>query len=188
MSIEFIFVILSSVFAIGCFLPYIRDIFKGKTKPHIYSWFIWFILQSIGVLAMYKSGAGLGIASLLIGTIFCFFIFTLSFKYGTKNIKIFDKVCLAGALLSIITYFFLHDILLSVIVITITDFIGFLPTFRKSYEEPDTETSLTYILSALSSTFALFSLAIFSFTTSFYIISLIITNGLCAFIILYRRR
>ena len=23
------------------YIPYLRDIIKGKTKPHIYSWFLW---------------------------------------------------------------------------------------------------------------------------------------------------
>lgn len=23
------------------YAPYIRDILKGRTKPHVYSWFVW---------------------------------------------------------------------------------------------------------------------------------------------------
>ncbi len=186
MKTQLIFAIFSSILSILCFIPYLRGIYKGKTKPHSYSWLIWTILQTIGVIAMFKGGAGIGIASLSIGVILCGFIFILSLKYGTKNINLFDKVCLVGALLAIVAYLFLNDALISIIIITITDFIGFLPTFRKSYKEPETEKASSYALSSISSVFALLALSIFTLTTSLYLVSLIITNGLCAILIIIR--
>lgn len=188
MSIKVIFAVVSSLIGISCFIPYIVDIFKGKTKPHSYSWLIWTILQTTGVIAMSSGGAGVGVMSLAIGAILCGFVFFLSLFYGSNNINIFDTICLIGALISIVIYFFLKDALLSVIVVAITDIIGFLPTFRKSYEEPNTETFSTYILSLISSLLALRALSVFSLTTSFYLISLVLTNGLCALIIYTRRR
>ena len=188
MNIKLIFAILSSLIGISCFIPYIYDIFKGITKPHSYSWLIWTILQIIGVMAMASGGAGIGVASLAIGAILCCFIFILSLFYGTSNIKIFDIICLIGALTAIIIYFLIHNALLSIIIVTVTDLIGFLPTLRKSYEEPKTETFLTYIISSISSLFALGALLFFNLTTSLYLISLVVTNGLCALIILIRRK
>ncbi len=188
MNIKIIFAILSSLTAIVCFIPYIRDIFKGKTKPHSYSWLIWTILQTIGVIIMLNSGAGIGASSLFIGVILCSFVFLLSLKHGTHNIKTFDVICLIGALVSVIIYIFLQNAVFSIIIISITDFIGFLPTIRKSYEEPETETVSTYFLSSISSFFALLAISFFSFTTSIYLLSLIITNGGCAILILARRK
>jgi len=188
MNIKLIFVILSSLVSISCFVPYIIDIFKGTTKPHSYSWIIWTILQTAGVIAMASAGAGWGIASLSIGAILCGFIFILSFFYGTHNIKTFDTICLIGALIAIVIYFFLHSAILSIIIVTITDLVGFLPTIRKSYEEPETETSLTYILSSISSILAIGALTIFNFTTSLYLLSLVLSNGICAIIIITRKK
>jgi hypothetical protein len=188
MNIKIIFAILSSITAVACFIPYIRDIFKGKTKPHIYSWFIWTVLQTIGAISMFSIGAGWGIASISIGAVLCSFIFILSFKYGTHNIKTFDAVCLIGALIAIVFYFFLHSPIISILIITLIDFVGFLPTMRKAYEEPETETLSTYILSSFSSILALFAFSIFTFSNSVYIISLIITNSICAGIILFSRK
>jgi len=188
MSLKFILAVLSSIIAVSCFIPYIIDIFKGTTKPHSYTWLIWTILQTIGVVAMLKGGAGLGIASLSIGAVLCAFVFVLSIFYGTHNIKLFDKVCLVGAFIAIGSYFFFRDPLLSVLIVITTDLVGFLPTLRKTYEEPNTETVSTYLLSSLSSFFALGALSIFTFTTSIYLISLVITNLICALVILYRRK
>jgi len=187
MSLKFIFAIISSLISIFCLIPYIIDTLNGKTKPHSYSWLIWAILQIIGIVSMLSAGAGIGILSLCIGVFFCIFIFILSLYYGTHNIKLFDKICLAGALLAVIIYFFIHDATLAVIIVVITDFIGFLPTIRKSYEEPKTETPITYILSAVAAVFAIAALSVFNFTTSIYLISLVISDGICGLIILYRR-
>ena len=187
-NIQFIFAALSSIVGIACFVPYIRDIFRHKTQPHSYSWFIWTILQFTGVIAMFSAGAGAGISSLAIGTTLCGFIFLLSLRYGTHNIKTFDVICLIGALGALAIYFFLHNELLSVLMVVSVDIIGFLPTFRKAYEEPKTETVSTYVLSAVADALALGALTVFTVTTSVYLISLVVTNGLCAFIILIRRK
>ncbi|HEY5588649.1 MAG TPA: hypothetical protein VIK86_06815 [Candidatus Paceibacterota bacterium] len=188
MNTKIIFAILSSVVAIFCFIPYILDIFKGTTKPHSYSWFIWTLLQTIGAISMFSIGAGWGITSISIGAVLCGFVFILSFKYGTHNIKNFDVICLLGALIAMIFYFFLHNPIVSVLIITLVDFVGFLPTMRKAYEEPQTETISAYALSSVSSILALFAFSIFTFSNSVYLISLIITNATCAIIIFTRRK
>lgn len=188
MNTKIIFAILSSIVAISCFIPYILDIFKGTTKPHSYSWFIWTLLQTIGAISMFSIGAGWGITSISIGAVLCGFVFILSFKYGTHNIKNFDVICLVGALIAMIFYFFLHNPIVSVLIITLVDFVGFLPTMRKAYEEPQTETISAYALSSISSILALFAFSVFTFSNSVYLISLIITNATCAIIIFTRRK
>lgn len=187
MNIKILFAILSTFIGIIGTIPYVMDIFRGTTKPHMYSWLIWTILQVIGAISMFSLGAGFGMTSVMVGAFSCGFIFILSFKFGTKNIKIVDKICLLGAIAAIVVYFFLHDPFLSIIIITIIDLIGFLPTLRKSYEEPQTETVASYILSFISYCLLLFAISVFTFQNSLYAISLIITNAVCAFIIIFRR-
>ncbi|MCX6757629.1 MAG: hypothetical protein NTZ44_01980 [Candidatus Nomurabacteria bacterium] len=186
--LKIIFSILSSIFAVLCFVPYTRDIFKRKTTPHIYSWLIWTILQGTGALIMFKDGANLGVLSLSIGALLCSFVFILSFKYGTKNIKIFDTICLIGALIAICFWVFLDQPLISVTLISIIDFVGFLPTLRKSYFEPHSETLSTYVLSSLSTLCALIALSHYSLTTTIYLSSLVITNAVCSLILFTRKR
>ena len=186
--IHFIFALISSVLAIACFVPYIRDIFLHKTKPHSYSWLIWAIVETTAVAAMLSAGAAWGSATLVIGAVLCTFIFLLSLSYGTKNITLFDTICLVGALSASAIYLFLHNSFLSVVLAALIDFVAFLPTFRKMLQEPKTETVSTYFLSSFSSIFALGALRNFNFITSFYLITIIATNFSCAVIILIRRR
>ncbi|MDR3581801.1 MAG: hypothetical protein P4L67_00820 [Candidatus Pacebacteria bacterium] len=179
---------IASVIGIACFIPYLRDIFRGTTKPHRYTWFVWAALQTVVAQAMWRSGAGIAVAPLVIGAVMCFFIFLLSLKYGSKakgwGTKTFDLVCLAGALCAIAAYVFFHDALLSVVLATITDTLGFLPTLRKVYHEPHSETASTHLLSGTSNVFALAALASFSVTTVLYLATIMILDFLCGFLAL----
>ncbi len=188
MSLKLLFGIIATILAIVCFLPYLRDIVAKKTTPHIYSWLVWSILQTVGVIAIFQGGGQFGSLGLAVGLLFCISIFLLSFKYGTKNITKFDTLCLIGSMIAIVIWLIQRDHTLSVILITIIDFVAFLPTYRKGYAEPRSETSTTYLLSAISNVFALLALAQYSLTTSLYIVSLVASNSGIVLILLIRRK
>ncbi len=181
--------IVAGITAIVCFIPYLRDIFKEKTTPHSYSWLIWSILQTVGVIAIIVNKGGyFGASGIAIGAIFCLTIFFLSLKYGTRNITRFDTFSFIAALIAILIWIFTKSALYSVILISIIDFVGFAPTIRKGYQEPMSETSSTYLIAAISNIFALLALSTYSIPTSLYLFSLVFSNGLFVIILLYRRR
>ena len=187
MLLKQIFGSLSLAIALISFIPYIRDIFAGKTTPHAYSWFIWTVLQAIAAGAILRENffwsaagvAGTGFVSLL--------VFLLSLKYGTKNITVFDSLMLSGALVSIVIWIFADNIRLSVILISVIDFIGFLPTYRKGYEEPYSETMTLYVCSFLANIFVFLSIQVYSIESSLYVGSLILTNLIFVSILFTRR-
>jgi hypothetical protein len=186
-EIKTAFGIIASLIGTGCFIPYISDIYKKKTKPHIYTWLIWTILQVTGVVAMYNSGAGIGILALATGSILCAYVTILSIKHGTKNINTFDTLCLIGALASIGVYIFLKEPLLSIILISAIDFVGFLPTLRKAYIEPYSETLTMFAFFAVSGVFTMLALHDYSLTTILYPLTLIGINILATTVIWLRR-
>ena len=170
------------------FYPVYTRYFSRHNKPYIYTWFIWATLQAIVAAAMWSSGAGVAIASSVIGAILCGFIFALSFKYGTKNITRFDTLCLFGALITLTAYLLFHSPLLSVIAATLTDIIGTLPTIRKAYREPHTETASTHILSGISGAFALAAIANFTLTTSLYLFAVTVLDTSCGVLVWIRQK
>ncbi len=180
---KFLFAIGASICSLLCFPPYIRDIFKGTTKPHKYSWLIWTILQATGAIVIFHESPGWGGLSLAIGAVLCGYIFFLSLSRGTKHITTFDTICLIGALLAIGIWIFLKDPILSILLVGVIDFVGFLPTLIKAYREPKTETQSTYVLSVFSFGFSLFALTQYTFSTVFYLASLLLTNVVCVILI-----
>lgn len=180
--------ITATVISVIAFFPYLRDIFRKKTQPHSYTWLIWTILQVTGVVAMFNNGAGIGALALTVGAVFCGYIFILSLKYGTKNITLFDIICLIGALTAIAVYLFLHNPVLSVILITVTDFVGFLPTLRKAYAEPYSETLSLYVLGVVWSAFNIIAIATYSITTTLYPSCILFANMICCCMLWIRRK
>lgn len=188
MEIKFLLGIISTAIAVICFIPYIKDILRKKTEPHTYSWLVWTILQTVGVMAQLKEGAGYGAWALGVGALFCFTIFLFSFKYGTKNISKFDLLCLIASICAIVIYLFIENPVYAIVAVALIDFVGFLPTFRKGFEEPFTETVSTFILSALANVLSILALQNYTVTTVLYIASLFFTNSSFATMILVRRK
>ncbi len=170
-----------------CYLPYLRDIINRKTTPHIYSWLIWSILQTIGTVTIIADGGGYGALGIGIGTIFCITIFILSFTYGTKNITRFDIACLFGSCFAILTLLFSKDLIYSVVLISLIDLLAFLPTYRKGYEEPYSETISTYFISTISGILSLIAIENYSLITVPYLLSITLSNAIFTLIILLRR-
>lgn len=188
MSYKIIFGLISAIIGVISFLPYLKDIFARKTKPHIYTWLIWTIIQGIGVIAMIIDGAGAGSWALVIGTLFIFFIFLLSFKYGSKKITKFDTALLISAIIAIIIWIIQKDPLISVILICIIDFAGFIITYKKIYKEPESETISLYFMYALSNMFALFAMSQYTVITSLYTTFLLCANSFCVLLIIFRKK
>ncbi|MFA6308117.1 MAG: hypothetical protein WCS88_00090 [Patescibacteria group bacterium] len=187
MNFKLIFGILATVLGIISFWPYLKDILHKKTKPHVYSWLVWTIIQTVGVLAMIKGGASFGALGLAVGTLFCITIFLLAFKYGTRNITKLDTFLLISALIIIVFWLIQKDPLISVILVTIIDTIAFMPTYRKTYLAPYTETLSAYYLLASANLLSIFAIADYSLTTTLYISTLVVTDTIMIFLLIFRR-
>lgn len=171
----------------GSFVPYLRDVFYFKTKPHIYSWLIWFITAGTATLAAWYGGGGYGAINLTVMCVFIFGVFIISFKYGTKNITKFDTIILLMALLAILVWWKLHQPLLSIMMVSAIDIIGYIPSFRKSFQEPWSETVVAWIGFVVANMFALLALSQYNFLTMTYLISISAANVALVAICLARR-
>lgn len=186
-SFKIIFAILSLIISLMAFYPYLRDIFLGKTKPHVYTWLIWTITQGTAVFALWYGGGGWGAVELTVGTFLVFIIFLFSLKRGTKNITKSDTVILFVALLSIFIWWKLNNPIFAVIMVSLIDLFGYIPSYRKCWNEPWSETLSTWALFALGNIFAIFALNEYNILTLTYLITIIIGNFILVAISLLRR-
>jgi len=189
MNYYLIFAILGSVAGVSAFLPYLYHLVKDKTKPHVFSWFLWALLGWIAFFAQLSKGGGIG--SIVIGTmaLSCTIITAIAFfKKGKDYIKFIDWVFLISALIGIIIWLLTSNPLFAVIIASIVDACAFLPTFRKAFDKPYEETMSTYVLSGVQSIFSLLALESLNATTTIYPISLIFTNTTFVLLLLIRRR
>ena len=101
MKLTNIFAVLSTAFAIYATFPYISAVLKKKTKPHQFTWLVFFIMNGIVFLSQYLAGARASVLISLTFFIGSFFILLLSFKYGVRDSSKFDRVLFIFAICTI---------------------------------------------------------------------------------------
>lgn len=188
MDIKVLFAILSAVIGQGALVPYIIDTVKRRTEPHAYTWIIWAITQTTAGAASLYGGGGWGAKLLFLGGILCFVIFLLSLKYGTKNITKSDTIVLIAAISAIFVWWQLNQPLIAVIMITLIDFIGYFPTFRKSWQEPWSETVISWFGFFFGMLFAILAIDEYNSLTLIYPLVIALSNITVAIICILRRR
>ena len=188
MLIKQILGVSASLITFIAYVPYIVNIFRNKTKPHTFSWFVWSLLTVISFFSQIAGGAGPG--AWLMGTtaIICFLVFILGLKKGTKDIQRIDWISFVGALAAMILWIATKTPLLSVILVTITDAFAFLPTIRKSFNRPYEETLIFYFINVAKFILGLLALQKFSVITALYPLYLLFANGFFVIFLYIRRK
>jgi hypothetical protein len=169
------------------YAPYFKDIFAHKTKPHALSWLIWASLSGItfGIQISNNGGAGTWLTGC--NALLALFVFFLSFKYGERNIVMTDWISLPLAGFALGLWLILGNGLASVLLASLTEAIGFVPTIRKAFHRPHEETALLYFLYAISSTLSVLALDNFNLVNACYPAALLGLN-LSATLFLWWRR
>ena len=171
------------------YVPYDRDIIKGSTKPHIFSWFIWGLITLIVFALQVYGGAGIASLVTLCAALMCIGVIFLGLKHKSiSDITKIDVVFLCGALVSIAVWIFAKQPVLSALFATTIDILAFVPTIRKSWHKPYTETLSMNLLTTFRFGLVLISLDAYSLLTLLYPVTWLIGNGLFALMLIYRRR
>lgn len=180
--------IIAIVIALIGYIPYIRDCIKGKTKPHVISWFVWALVSFIafGIQLLNDGGAGSYI-NLFMGII-CTIIFFFALKNGTKNITKADWVAFCLAIIAIILWLIVKQPLLSIILVVFIDIMSFLPTMLKGWRKPWTETIVTFGMSGIKNGLSIYALGTYSLINVMYPAYSLIANLFFVMMLILRRK
>ena len=170
------------------YLPYLRDVIKGKTRPHVYTWFIWGAVTIILYALQVSGGAGAGAWVTLLAGLLSLFIFFLGLRNGDKNITNSDTIFFVSALIALVLWLVADQPVISVILLVTVGILGFGPTVRKSWNNPNSETLSTYFINAIRHGLSILALAQYSILTWLFPIAWSIANALFALILVIRRR
>lgn len=178
----------ATAIALISYVPYFRDMFAHRTKPHAFTWLIWGVLTGIAFVGQIADYAGPGAWVTGFTAFICVAIAAIAAVRGERDIARLDWFALAGVGIALLVWFLTSGPLLSVILITIIDNVGFVPTLRKSYYRPAEETMSTFVLSGLKWVLGLFALEHLSVTTALFPLSIVIASWLFVVMLLVRRR
>ncbi len=167
---------------------YFKDIFKGRTRPHAFSWLIWALITAEAYWAQVVKGGGAGAWATGAASIICFMIGLLALSKKERKFSVYDWITLTAALVAILLWFTTNDPLSSVIILSVTDLIGSIPTVRKSIAHPEQETAKAYAMHGIKFAIAILALQAYSLTTWLFPATLGIANVALAALIVIRRK
>ena len=168
---------IAGIIGILGFLPYFLEIWQQKTRPNRASWWIWGILGVILGFSYYSAGAihsiwvpiGYAICQLLTAI--------LSLRFGEGGWNRLDKMCLLGAASSILLWWLFDSPTIAMISCLVIDSLGALPTLRKSYVYPQSESLLSWSIFFFANTLNLFAIERFNLSLSAYPLYLFLLSG-----------
>jgi hypothetical protein len=176
------------VLTFAIFVPYIRSIRNGLTKPHVFSWVIWALGTFVVFLAQLADSGGLGAWPIGVSGLISAYIAILAYrKQSDLAITQTDWVFLIIALAALPCWFFTSDPLWAVVILTGLDLAGFGPTFRSAYFRPHDERMGFYFLGSVRNLLSVLALEHYSLTTVLFPAAVGIACVLFVAMVAYRR-
>ena len=189
MTILHLLGIIGALLITGSYIPYIYHILKGTTKPHVYTWILWSLTPLLAAEAIFEGGGGIFSAiNIGVGSILATIILLLSFRYGSKNITTFDTVALTTGLLAAIVWWYFDSPLIAISMVAFIEAVGFLPTYRKIWNEPWSESTVAWSLFVSGNICALAALDQYNLVTTLYIVTMIVASSTLILLSSHRRR
>ena len=188
-EIKTIFGITAIILTFVGYVPYIWSILKKKTKPHLYSWLVWVLDAFIIFVLQVTHGAGIGAYTTLAAGFLCLLVLVLTLiNKGKSEIKPVDTFFLTLALIALVIWLFAKQPLVSALLITVVDLLGFVPTIRKSWNNPFSENIFFYIMNTLRFALAFFAMQQYSIITAIYPVIWFVVISLFSLMLVVRRK
>lgn len=170
------------------YAPYLIDLVRRKIRPHIFSWLVWAIVTSIIFGLQISAGAGRGAYVTLAVAGLSLAVFLLALKNGNRDIKKIDVVFFVLAILCVPLWLVVKQPVLSIVVLSTIDMLGFAPTVRKSWNEPHSETLALYVITTFRHGRSILGLFEYNIVTILFPLTWVFANAAFAVLLIVRRK
>jgi hypothetical protein len=162
---------------------------KGEIKPNLATWIPWILAPLLGAYFEIKAGGGISVLPIFMAGFagLAVFIAGLITKNAFWKLRKLDYVCLMLSVCSLIFYIATRNLSVSIIFAILSDALAFIPTFKKTWTNPESEFHMVYSIPVLANIVALFVIKDWSFAIYSFGIYLIIFNA-AELIIIYRKK
>jgi hypothetical protein len=189
MSYKELLSVLAIAMTFYAFVPYIRSIRQGTTRPHVFSWVIWGSTTFVVFLAQLADKGGAGAWPIGVSGIITMYVAYLAYtKKADTGITCVDWLFFIVALTSLPVWYITSDPVWSVIILTLVDSAGFVPTFRKAYAKPYEENLAFYNLIGVRNLLVIIALVNYSITTVLFPAVMAILTFVFVIMVLLRRK
>jgi hypothetical protein len=171
------------------YLPYIRAIRRGRTRPHVFSWIIWGSTTVIAFTAQLSGGGGIGAGPIGLSGLMTLYVALLAYlKRGDRSITPVDWLFLAAAMSALPVWAITADALWAVVILTLVDLLGFGPTVRKAHAHPHEEQLAFFAIMMVRNVLSAIALEQYSATTLLFPVAIAAACALFIPMVWVRRR
>ncbi|HNV96934.1 MAG TPA: hypothetical protein PKL13_01290 [bacterium] len=170
-------------------IPYIKETIKGNTKPNRVSWLLWSIAPTIGTVASISNGVGWSALPVFMSGFIPFLVFIVSFinKNSYWKLEKFDYLCGLFSVLALIFWAITKQPIIAIVFAILSDFSAAIPTLKKSWKYPETETVSAYVGGLFSAFTGFTAVKFWNFLEIAFLIYLVIMNIALIFAILRKK-
>ena len=172
-------VLVSALLGLTGSFAYIRDIFKGKSKPNLVTWGLWALTPLIATGSALSAHADLwatvrifmsGFGPLLI------FLTGIFVSQSYWKLSKFDYACGFLSLIALGAWLLANSPLLAILLVAIADMFATLPTIIKAWKYPETETLYTYFIGLFTASIIIPAIPVWNIENSAFQIYLLLAN------------
>ncbi len=171
-----IFAAVSVVFFLLAVPPYIIDTLKGKTKPERATWFVFSVLGIIAFISQAKLGATWSLVFSGVDTLGSLIILGLSIKSGVGGWTRLDRIALVIAATGVVIAVFAHQPIIALLGNIMADISGTILTMYKTFHAPDTETTISWLLTGTSAFMGVLSVGSWNIALLLYPMYIMLAN------------
>ena len=146
------FVYLAMVLSLVGVAGYIRDTLRGVTTPNRVTWGLWALEGVLAFAVEIKQHVGLAAGMTLMLGLGPILVVTASFRHhhGVWRLTTFDIVCAVISLAGIAFWALVNAPTIALVSFVVADQVAALPTVRKSWLAPETETWWAFAMGSLN--------------------------------------
>jgi hypothetical protein len=160
------FVYVAALLSVVGAYGYIRDTLRGETTPHRVTWMLWGLEGILAFVVEREQHVGpASIMTLMLGLVPCVVVLA-SFHnpQGVWAINSFDVVCGSISLAGLVAWVFIDQPTTALVAFVVADQVAALPTIRKSWLVPTSESARVFLLGSVNCAITLLTLT--EFTTA----------------------
>lgn len=172
-------VVLSAALSLSGSFAYVRDMFRGKSKPNLVTWGLWAFAPLIATGAALSAHAdGWATVRIFMSGFGPLLVFLSAFIVRQSYWKLsrFDYACGVLSIIALSVWLGVHAPLVAILLLAVADLLATVPTIIKAWKHPETETLYTYFIGLFTASIIVPAIPVWNIENSAFQIYLIITN------------
>jgi hypothetical protein len=138
--------LISGLFLIGGYIPYIWEVLRKTSVPNRASWFIWSLSTAIILFGVKETGTHEAIWVPIADALGCFIIFAFSIKWGVGGWSFTDRISLFICLMSLVVLWLTGNALIALVMNLFIYISGYISTIKKEIDTPGVESKTAWTI------------------------------------------